>query len=431
MDPIKLQHDLKNNQEDVIGYMRDLKNWTSQIKKKDESLKSQSVSKNKAGGSGDGESVKTQSTPAADSSQRSKVAKKSEPSAEVIRLKEAGNEALKNKQFDDAINHYSEGIELDPGYAILPANRGMAYLKLEQFGAAERDCSRAIQLDPSYIKAYLRRGTALTRLSRLAEARADYQKVLKLEPHNTQARDGLLDIQKRESEQAVGKSEPEKTSNTPAAVPKRPHLRSKKPLRRVEVTEVRNDEELANFIESGSVDTQNGVASVHASEHSAISPRVSAPDTSEDGSAPGTLPEKAPDATPATTPSDAKRVSSPFPLPTKLPPAPKSSYEFLRDWRLLRSSVGRRREYLQQIPPSSYASIFQKSLEEEMLMEIVRAVESLPTPQLADHLRGLAGVPRAQLLVMLAGDEDAALLRQLIDRCDAEDMAEVRAALGV
>ena len=56
------------------------------------------------------------------------------------------------QDFDLAIQHYSEAIELNPYVHIYYGNRSFAYLKTECFGFALDDASKSIQLNRSYVK---------------------------------------------------------------------------------------------------------------------------------------------------------------------------------------------------------------------------------------------------------------------------------------
>lgn len=53
--------------------------------------------------------------------------KKRKARAESERMK--GNEAIKSKDFDEAINYYTRSIELDPAMYQALGNRALAYLK--------------------------------------------------------------------------------------------------------------------------------------------------------------------------------------------------------------------------------------------------------------------------------------------------------------
>lgn len=56
------------------------------------------------------------------------------------------------KHYEQAIDLYTNAVELDPTVAVYYGNRSIAYLKTESYGYALIDASRALELDPAYIK---------------------------------------------------------------------------------------------------------------------------------------------------------------------------------------------------------------------------------------------------------------------------------------
>ncbi|KAM6554529.1 hypothetical protein CsatB_015291 [Cannabis sativa] len=103
-------------------------------------------------------------------------------------LKEKGNAAFKGKQWNKAVNYYSEAIKLNATNATYYCNRAAAYLELGCFQEAEEDCSNAMEIDKKNVKAYLRRGTARESLIRYKEAMQDFKHARVLEPHNKTAK---------------------------------------------------------------------------------------------------------------------------------------------------------------------------------------------------------------------------------------------------
>ncbi|XP_010937490.2 outer envelope protein 64, mitochondrial [Elaeis guineensis] len=102
-------------------------------------------------------------------------------------LKEKGNAAFKGRQWNKAVNFYSEAIKINGTNATYYCNRAAAYLELGCFQQAEADCSQAILLDKKNVKAYLRRGTAREMLLCYKEAAQDFKHALVLEPQNKAA----------------------------------------------------------------------------------------------------------------------------------------------------------------------------------------------------------------------------------------------------
>ncbi|XP_042483308.1 outer envelope protein 64, mitochondrial, partial [Macadamia integrifolia] len=103
-------------------------------------------------------------------------------------LKEKGNSSFKGRQWNKAVNYYSEAIKLNSNNATYYCNRAAAYLELGCFQQAEADCSQAILLDKKNVKAYLRRGTAREMLLCYKNAVQDFKHALVLEPQNKVAK---------------------------------------------------------------------------------------------------------------------------------------------------------------------------------------------------------------------------------------------------
>lgn len=56
-------------------------------------------------------------------------------------------------KYAQAIDLYTQAIELNSQNAVYWANRSIAHLKLEEYGSAILDASKAIEVDPRYSKA--------------------------------------------------------------------------------------------------------------------------------------------------------------------------------------------------------------------------------------------------------------------------------------
>ncbi|KAL4196202.1 hypothetical protein AMTRI_Chr04g182160 [Amborella trichopoda] len=115
-------------------------------------------------------------------------------------FKEKGNAAFKRKQWNKAVNFYTEAIKINGESATFYSNRAAAYLELGCFQQAEADCNQAILLDKKNVKAYLRRGTARENLLSYKEAAQDFRHALVLEPQNKAA----LQAEKRLKKKVTG-----------------------------------------------------------------------------------------------------------------------------------------------------------------------------------------------------------------------------------
>merc|ERR1711934_1180670 len=84
--------------------------------------------------------------------------------------KKRGNDAFGKKRHKEAIEAYSEAIQLDPCDHVFFANRAAAHLGIKQYQEARDDARRALQIEPSFLKASFRLATALKSLSNGKEA---------------------------------------------------------------------------------------------------------------------------------------------------------------------------------------------------------------------------------------------------------------------
>lgn len=100
------------------------------------------------------------------------------------KLKAEGNVLMQQKNYQGAIDKYTEAINLKPDVAIYYTNRAAAYSCIRKFEESKKDCEIAISLNPNYVKSYSRLGLAEYKLNRFDAAVKAYQKALQLEPGN-------------------------------------------------------------------------------------------------------------------------------------------------------------------------------------------------------------------------------------------------------
>lgn len=116
------------------------------------------------------------------SSERSTPDEEPEPIPEDF--KEKGNACVKEKNYKEAIVHYSNGLRRNPADFFLYSNRSFAYLKLKQFYYALSDAEKVIELRPDFVKGYFRKAEVLRETFQYDEALLNYGRALKLEPNN-------------------------------------------------------------------------------------------------------------------------------------------------------------------------------------------------------------------------------------------------------
>eukprot|EP00906_Rhabdomonas_costata_P012911 RCo018544 len=111
--------------------------------------------------------------------------------AAAMAAKEAGNSAFQRGDALQAIQHYSEALQLCPGEATLWSNRSAAYRKAQQFHRSVEDAQRCIALSPDWPKGHFRLGEAYMDLGLLAKAVDAFSKARDLDPNDEGIRSAL------------------------------------------------------------------------------------------------------------------------------------------------------------------------------------------------------------------------------------------------
>ena len=94
-----------------------------------------------------------------------------------------GNARLDNRDFDRAIDDYSEAIRLDPKFAVGFNNRGLGYQRKNQYDLAIQNYDEAIRLNPQYALAFVNRSNAHRSKARFDLAIADAGQAIGLNPN--------------------------------------------------------------------------------------------------------------------------------------------------------------------------------------------------------------------------------------------------------
>jgi len=112
--------------------------------------------------------------------------------AKANELKDKGNKVLQAGQVDDAIDLYSEGINLDPSNHLLYSNRAACYVKQHNWKGALVDSQKCVEIAPNWGKGYVRLGNALHALKKVEDAIAAFKKGLTFESANDAATNSSL-----------------------------------------------------------------------------------------------------------------------------------------------------------------------------------------------------------------------------------------------
>ena len=86
------------------------------------------------------------------------------------------------KQYDRAIELFSESLSADPEHILAYTSRGAAFLQRDLPENAVADFDRAIELDDQYAKAYHLRGLAKEGLGDTEAAMKDLDRAIELDP---------------------------------------------------------------------------------------------------------------------------------------------------------------------------------------------------------------------------------------------------------
>jgi small glutamine-rich tetratricopeptide repeat-containing protein alpha len=122
---------------------------------------------------------------------------------EAEEKKNLGNAAITAKDYEAAVNYYTEAIDLSfdgPNSHIYYCNRAAAHCHRKNFLEAIDDCNAAITLEPTYVKAYTRLGLSNFFLERYEEAADAYEKAVELEPDNKAHRTSLQQARAKATE---------------------------------------------------------------------------------------------------------------------------------------------------------------------------------------------------------------------------------------
>ncbi|XP_022719467.1 hsp70-Hsp90 organizing protein 3-like [Durio zibethinus] len=109
--------------------------------------------------------------------------------------KAKGNAAFSSGDFNTAIKHFTEAINLSPTNHVLYSNRSAAYASLLQYDAALSDAKKTVDLKPDWSKGYSRLGAAHLGLHQYQDAISAYKKGLEIDPNNEALKSGLADAQ--------------------------------------------------------------------------------------------------------------------------------------------------------------------------------------------------------------------------------------------
>eukprot|EP00667_Euglena_gracilis_P009704 EG_transcript_9863 len=114
------------------------------------------------------------------------AAKRQRVTEQVSAFRDRGTAAFSAGDNWQAVELWSQGLELDPANAALYSNRCAAYLALEQHEKALADATRCVELAPQWCKGYYRKAKVCMAMRNLAAAMTACRKGLELTPDDVQ-----------------------------------------------------------------------------------------------------------------------------------------------------------------------------------------------------------------------------------------------------
>ena len=80
-------------------------------------------------------------------------------------LKEKGNTFIREKNYQAAVDCYTDALKLDPSNHTILSNRSLAYFRLNKFEEALVDANKCTELAPAFARGHLRKAMALNSMS--------------------------------------------------------------------------------------------------------------------------------------------------------------------------------------------------------------------------------------------------------------------------
>ncbi|XP_041110354.1 RNA polymerase II-associated protein 3-like isoform X2 [Polyodon spathula] len=362
---------------------------------------------------------------------------------QAITQKDLGNGYFKEGKYEAAIECYAKGMAADGTNALLPANRAMAYLKLQKYAEAEDDCRSAIALDGTYTKAFARRGNARAALGKLRAAKEDFETVLNLEPGNKLALNELEKINNEMvakgllSKEHLADQQAKNTEQRRLVQPinKPPRLRSTNPLRRMVIEEVGCElpgtdlQLMSNTSAECKVpfcmitELTRSKEAVECAPSAKMLKIEKISDIPADSCEREHLEDNAEKQSTVRcvtveNTADQKKLLPSISESLSMPSPPTNSFQLEADLRKLKSYPEMKYKYLKQIEPSAYPKIFQKSLEPDILNQILNILHSSYTMRdehlvILEILKNLAEVKRFDMAVMFMSAAEKTVVREL------------------
>eukprot|EP01083_Nonionella_stella_P120169 359849_1 len=475
MKAMKMQWDIKNKAEKQRDFLRDVKHWEDESRKKDVKLKHSATTdvqketmpirgtaafkeRIKSASSGNKEKNEWENFDVGAALKSLGGSKSSQSEDEKGKIskqlaavhKQKGNDFFKAGRFSDAIKEYTKCIEAAPSDHIPYANRAMAYLKTKDYASVERDCSKSLELNPRYVKALLRRATARKYLSQPSLALRDFKTVLKYEPSNVQALREVTNLELQLNPPNIPNStqsttNPPKATNTPKAPNHSQSTASCRPKvtdrrrRRLSVQDVSDSDSESSEeqqkksrpdspVQPERLEIQNRTKMDEPKQFFDPKPHTAKIEEISQSSKLNNR-HKSEKVHKSTARSQLQAVQNSEECKGNHVPEqkyvasidyspPKSFSEFSRVWRSLRKRPEALGLYIKLVEPSRLPKLLRSGIDSDMFEEMIRAVHAQfysDQPKLAfKYLVSLSEIERFDMAVMFLGSDAKSYIKEIL-----------------
>eukprot|EP00794_Sanderia_malayensis_P011962 gene11962-13199_t len=299
------------------------------------------------------------------------------------RIKDLGNSFVQQEKYQDALNYYSQCIDLLPGEVASYTNRALCYLKLNKAKKAIADCSKALDMQPNNTKALFRRALAKKACGKFMEALQDLTSLLKIEPHNPAASKELETVKslwREELKNTQAKGSDGKKTSTETASELKQKLSSKSKASK-------SDEVSRNRDGSGQKESSAGQSSPRKMNYGAKK------------------------ATKDSQKSAAKKISG---------------FEFLQAWSELKGKdLKEHAELLMQVEPTQLPKVLSNKIDGDMIETIVSCVHEyfFVKDKLLlgfNILRHMSKAERFNMAVMFLSTNGLSKIRRVVEELDSK-----------
>lgn len=118
-------------------------------------------------------------------------------SAEANEQLARGSQALNQREYQHAMEHFNRAIELDSSFAEAYNQRALAGYLMEDYSSCIADCREAVRYMPCHFGAWAGMGHSHAHLGDLPAALSSYQKALEINPHLECLREAVAELKRR------------------------------------------------------------------------------------------------------------------------------------------------------------------------------------------------------------------------------------------